>query len=82
LHVSIEPFNRGHRAAGYAPDGGDTRHACTAVYPDSAAPTLALRAAAVLDRTALQLLSERVKKRDSLCVIDLNGVPVERKGNG
>ncbi len=82
LEISIEPFNRGHRPSGHTSGGSDACHAGSAINPDGAASALALGAAPVLDRTAPQLLPERVKERDSLIVINLDRVPVKEKGNG
>ena len=56
------PSTRGHPAAGDAAHRGHAGDAGRAVDPDRAAPALALGTAAVLDRTAAQLLAQRVEE--------------------
>ena len=54
----------GDPATGDAADGGDAGDAGRPVDPDGAAPALTLRAAAVLDRAAAELLAQRVQEGD------------------
>ena len=66
-----------------ARDAADGRHAGDAgcpVDPHGAAAALALRAAAVLDRAAAELVAQRVQEADP--VGDSDRVPVEHEGDG
>ena len=80
--LRIEPLHGGHGSAGHPPDRSDAGDAGGAVDPDGAAAALALGAAPVLDRTAADLLAERVEQRGSEIVLDRDGVSVEAEGDG
>ena len=69
------PLQGGDPAPGHAPHRGDARDAGSPVHPDGATAALALGTASVLDRTAAELVSQRVEKRDS--VSDADGVSVQ-----
>ena len=62
-----------------AADRRDAGDAGRAVDPHRAAPALALRAAAVLDGAAAELLAQRVEEADP--VLDRDGVAVEDEGD-
>ena len=72
-----KPFEGGDATAGDPADGRDAGDPRRAVDPDGAAAALALRAAAVLDRTAAELLAQRVEEGDP--VRDGDGRPVRMK---
>ena len=70
----------GDVAAGDAADGRHAGDAGCPVDPHGAAAALALRAAAVLDRAAAELVAQRVQQGDP--VGDGDRVPVEDEGDG
>jgi len=80
--LGIEPLDRGDRSAGDPPDRGDAGDTGGTVDPDRAAATLALGAAAVLDRMARELFTQGVEQRDPQAVVNLDRGSVEDKGNG
>ena len=67
------------RRSGDAADGRDAGDPGRPVDPHGAAPALALRAAAVLDGAAAELLAQRVEEGDP--VGDRDRVPVEDEGD-
>ena len=70
----------GDLASGDAADGRDAGDAGRAVDPHGAAPALTLRAAAVLDGAAAELLAQCVQEADP--VLDRDRVPVEDERDG
>ncbi len=82
LELGAQSLDGGDRSTSETTDRGDACHTCGTIHPDRAAPALTLGTAPVLDRTAPQLLPERVKKRGPMAVVDLHGGPVKEEGNG
>ncbi len=73
------PLDRGHLPPGHPAHRGHAGHPGQPVDPDGATAALALRATAVLDRTAAEVLAQRVEERDAVGDGDL--APVEDEGN-